>query len=234
MRNYLIAFGQRVQAGHHQMGRWAWPVWATSLAGAVVLLNLFVVVPGPGGIRAAADMPVATLVYDMRDRPVFSIFKEQRTTVTLGEISPHMILAVLAVEDERFFQHPGIDVWRIGGAAVANLKRGALVQGGSTITQQLARKTFLNDNKTLWRKARERVLAVRLERAFSKIEILEMYLNRIYFGRGFYGIEAAALPRRMSRCFAISPCCCRSSSGISRRWRCCRGWPTASSSAPCS
>jgi penicillin-binding protein 1A len=174
------------------MGRWAWPVWATSLAGAVVLFNLFVVVPGPGGIRAAADMPVATLVYDMRDRPVFSIFKEQRTTVTLGEISPHMILAVLAVEDERFFQHPGIDVWRIGGAAVANLKRGALVQGGSTITQQLARKTFLNDNKTLWRKAREMVLAVRLERAFSKIEILEMYLNRIYFGRGFYGIEAAA------------------------------------------
>jgi penicillin-binding protein 1A len=107
-----------------------------------------------------------------------------------------MLHAVLAIEDERFFKHHGIDPWRIGGAALANLKHGQIVQGGSTITQQLARKTFLNDGTTSWqkwvRKAREVVLAVRLETAFSKDEILTMYLNRIYFGRGYYGIEAAA------------------------------------------
>jgi penicillin-binding protein 1A len=141
-------------------------------------------------------MPVSTLVYDMKDRPVFNIFTEHRMLVDLNEISPYMLHAVLAIEDERFFKHNGIDPWRIGGAAVANLKQGQIVQGGSTITQQLARKTFLNDGKTAWekwfRKAREVVLAVRLETAFSKDEILTMYLNRIYFGRGYYGIEAAA------------------------------------------
>lgn len=169
-----------------------WATWAAVAAVAVVAINLFFVVPGSGGIRAAAEMPVSTLVYDYRDRPVFNIFTEHRTTVTLADISPHVIRGVLAVEDERFYTHSGIDVWRIAGAAVANLKQGGLVQGGSTITQQLARKTFLNDRKSFWRKAREAVLAVRLERAFSKDEILEMYLNRIYFGRGFHGIEAAA------------------------------------------
>ncbi|HQX81603.1 MAG TPA: PBP1A family penicillin-binding protein [Vicinamibacterales bacterium] len=192
MRSYLVAFGQRVRITHHRLGRWAWPVWVSSSAVAVVLFNLLLVVPGPGGIRSAANMPVSTLVYDMRDRPVFNIFREHRTLVGLNQISPHMLRAVLAVEDERFYRHHGIDLWRMGGAAVANFKQRAIVQGGSTITQQLARKTFLNDNKTIWRKAREIVLAVRLEWVFSKDEILEMYLNRIYFGRGFYGIEAAA------------------------------------------
>jgi len=177
---------------HRRLGRWAWPAWALGSVSSVLLFNLLFVVPGPGGIRTAADMPVATLVYDMRDQPVFSIFRERRTPVGLSDVSPLMIRAVLAVEDERFYQHHGIDVWRMGGAMLANLKRGDLAQGGSTITQQLARKTFLNDNKTLWRKAREIVLAIRLEWAFSKDEILEMYLNRIYFGRGFYGIEAAS------------------------------------------
>lgn len=174
------------------MGRWAWPAWALTVVVAVAGINLVFVVPGPGGIRSAAEMPVSTLVYDLRDRPVFSIFKEHRTTVGLKDISPHIVRAVLAVEDERFYSHGGIDVRRIVGAAVANLKQGELAQGGSTITQQLARKTFLTDQKSFWRKAREIVLAVRLEWAFSKDEILEMYLNRIYFGRGFYGIEAAA------------------------------------------
>jgi penicillin-binding protein 1A len=158
----------------------------------VVAINLFFIVPGPGGIRSAAEMPVSTLVFDQRDKPVFSIFREHRTTVALKDISPHVIRAVIATEDERFYQHWGVDTRRLAGAALVNLKQGEFAQGGSTITQQLARKTFLTDQKSLWRKAREMVLAVRLEWAFSKDEILEMYLNRIYFGRGFYGIEAAA------------------------------------------
>jgi|FLOH01.1.fsa_nt_gi 1A family penicillin-binding protein len=196
LRHRLHTFGQRLYGRlrrvHTRFGRWAVPAWAATAIIVVLFINLFFVVPGAGGIRSAADMPVATLVYDMRDRPAFSIFREQRTTVELSDISPLMIRAVLAVEDERFYEHHGVDLWRIGGAALANMKRGSLAQGGSTITQQLARKTFLNDRKTLWRKAREVVLAVRLEWAFSKDEILAMYLNRIYFGRGFYGIEAAS------------------------------------------
>lgn len=192
IRPFLHTIRLKVSVLHARLGRWAIPVWAASAMVAAALFVLLFVVPGPGGIRSAANMPVSTLVYDLRDRPVFSIFKEHRTTVGLKDISPHMIRAVLAVEDERFYQHHGIDIWRMGGAAIANLKQVRFAQGGSTITQQLARKTFLNDNKTPWRKAREIVLAVRLEWAFSKDEILEMYLNRIYFGRGFYGIEAAA------------------------------------------
>lgn len=183
---------RRIGAMHQRLGRWAWPAWTALTGFLVVVINLFFIVPGPGGIRSAAEMPVSTLIYDLRDRPVFSIFKEHRTTVRLTDISPHVIRAVLAIEDERFYEHRGIDVRRIAGAALANLRQGELAQGGSTITQQLARKTFLTDHKSFWRKAREIVLAVRLEWAFSKDEILEMYLNRIYFGRGFYGIEAAA------------------------------------------
>lgn len=184
---------QHVEAAHQRLGRWAWPTWLTSAAVTVIAITLVVVGPGPGGIRAAADMPVSTLVYDMHDQPVFNIFREHRTTVALADMSPHVIRAVLAVEDERFYSHGGIDVRRIIGAAMANFKQGELAEGGSTITQQLARKAFLTDRKSFRRKAREAVLAVRLEWAFSKDAILEMYLNRIYFGRGFYGIEAAAL-----------------------------------------
>lgn len=186
------ALGRQGRALHQRLGRWAWPAWTTAAALVVAAITFLVSAPGQGGIRAAARMPVSTLVYDMRDRPVFNIFREHRTPVALDAISPHLIRAVLAVEDERFYTHRGIDLRRVAGAALANLRRGELAQGGSTITQQLARKTFLSDRKSFLRKAREMVLAVRLERAFSKDEILEMYLNRIYFGRGFYGIEAAA------------------------------------------
>src|SRR5688572_30256074 len=196
MRTYLNVFGNRVKELHHRLGRWAWPAWAASGLVAALFINLFLVVPGPGGIGSARKMPVSTLVYDMRDRPVFNIFTEHRMLVGLNEISPYMLHAVLAIEDERFFKHKGIDPWRIGGAAVANLKEGQIVQGGSTITQQLARKSFLTDGTTSWqkwfRKTREVILAARLEMAFSKDEILTMYLNRIYFGRGYYGIEPAA------------------------------------------
>jgi 1A family penicillin-binding protein len=192
IREQLLILGQHLRARHQRLGRWAWPTWAASVLLTVVAINLFLIVPGPGGIRSAAEMPISTLVYDHRDRPVFSIFKEHRTTVTLKDISPVVIKAVLAVEDDLFYSHYGINVRRMLGATVANVRQGELAQGGSTITQQLARKSFLTDEKSFWRKAREIVLAVKLEWAFSKDEILEMYLNRIYFGRGFHGIEAAA------------------------------------------
>ncbi len=106
---------------------------------------------------------------------------------------PHaMTAAMIAVEDRRFYSHPGVDPIGIARAAVTNFNAGHNVQGASTITQQLARNVFLTSNKTFARKGREIVLALALERKFTKEALLELYLNRVYFGGGAYGIDAAA------------------------------------------
>jgi len=107
-------------------------------------------------------------------------------------IDPDLVAAVLAVEDRRFFSHEGVDVVALGRAFMANLMAGRVVQGGSTITQQLAKNLFLGPERTFTRKARELVLAFRLEHAFTKREILALYLNRVYFGAGAWGVDAAA------------------------------------------
>jgi penicillin-binding protein 1A len=112
--------------------------------------------------------------------------------VPIDMLPRHLVHAVLATEDRRFFSHPGIDLFGIGRAALANLRAGHVVQGGSTITQQLAKNIILNSERTLWRKLAELVLALWLETRLSKPDILELYLNRVYFGAGAYGVEAAA------------------------------------------
>ncbi|MDX9820660.1 MAG: PBP1A family penicillin-binding protein [Syntrophales bacterium] len=121
---------------------------------------------------------------------------ESRRPVPLSAISPLLQKAVIASEDARFYSHVGIDFLAIGRAFMTNLNEGRFAQGGSTITQQLAKNFFLSPKKTLWRKVREAELALLLELRFSKRQILEMYLNKIYFGqeglRGIYGIEEAA------------------------------------------
>ncbi len=108
------------------------------------------------------------------------------------EIPPIMRDAMIAVEDRRFRMHPGVDVLGIGRAVMVRVERGRWVQGGSTITQQLARNIFLTNSRTFGRKIREGILALALERRFSKDQILELYLNRVYFGGGAYGIDAAS------------------------------------------
>lgn len=113
--------------------------------------------------------------------------------VTVDELPAFLIDAVLAVEDRRFYDHPGIDVIGLGRAMVANLRAGRVVQGGSTLTQQLAKNLFLSPERTVRRKVQEMMLAFWLESQFSKDEILELYLNRVYFGGGAYGVEAASL-----------------------------------------
>lgn len=118
--------------------------------------------------------------------------------VKYNQISPNMIKALVSIEDRRFYKHPGIDIIRIGGAFVSNLKAGHIVAGGSTITQQLAGMAMLDrSEKSYTRKIQEAVLAMRLERHYSKQDIITAYLNRVYFGIGnsgmnCYGIEAAA------------------------------------------
>jgi penicillin-binding protein 1A len=149
--------------------------------------------PDEAALRRIGAMSRATTIVDAHDRPVFTIFKEQRIEVPLSRVSPHVVNAIVAVEDQRFFDHGGVDVIRIGGALWRNLRDGWGTQGGSTITQQLARQSFLTREKTLRRKLREVVVSARLETRFSKEQILEFYLNKVYFGDGLYGVEAASL-----------------------------------------
>jgi penicillin-binding protein 1A len=137
-------------------------------------------------------MPQASTLYDVNNRAVFTIFREYRIELPLARVSPHLRKAVIAFEDQRFEDHQGVDVFRIFGAAWADLRQGRAAQGGSTITQQLARQSFLSREKKLWRKAREIALAIRIEGMYTKDEILELYLNKVYFGDGLYGAEAAA------------------------------------------
>ncbi|MBX9776482.1 MAG: penicillin-binding protein [Xanthobacteraceae bacterium] len=113
-------------------------------------------------------------------------------TLTLKEMPPYLPKAFLAIEDHRFYSHFGVDPIGLMRAATANLMRRGVAQGGSTLTQQLAKNLFLTQERTFARKLQELVLALWLERKFSKTEILELYLNRVYFGAGAYGIDAAA------------------------------------------
>jgi 1A family penicillin-binding protein len=148
--------------------------------------------PDRDSIRGIGDMAQSTTIYDASDRPVFTIFKEQRIEVPLEKVSRNLIAAVVSVEDQRFFDHSGVDAIRVGAAVLRNVQAGRRAEGGSTITQQLARQSFLSRDKTYRRKLKEILLATYIESLYSKQEILELYLNKVYFGDGLYGVEAAA------------------------------------------
>jgi 1A family penicillin-binding protein len=149
--------------------------------------------PDSEAVRTVGMMARATTIVDVQGRHAFTIFQEQRLHVSLDKMSPQLVRAVLAAEDQRFYRHGGFDLIRVVAAGLNNLWAGRAEQGGSTITQQLARLAFLTPDKTFRRKLQEVVVAIRLERAFSKDEILELYLNKAYFGDGLYGVEAASL-----------------------------------------
>jgi penicillin-binding protein 1A len=136
--------------------------------------------------------PQTTIVYDRQNRPVFSFFIEQRVNVPLDRVSPRMIDALLSVEDRRFYGHHGLDPRRIVKAAWRNWRAGRILEGGSTLTQQLARLEQLSPSRTIERKIREMAIAIRLEERYSKQQILTAYLNAVYFGDGYYGVEAAS------------------------------------------
>ncbi|HUP41310.1 MAG TPA: PBP1A family penicillin-binding protein [Vicinamibacterales bacterium] len=148
--------------------------------------------PGKEELREIAEVAEGTTIFDAHDRPIFSIPTQHRVEIELARMSPHLKNAVIAVEDTRFYDHDGIDSIRIIGAVLKDLRTGRAAEGASTITQQLARVSFLTRDKTLRRKIREAILAQQIERMYSKEEILEIYLNKVYFGDGLYGVEAAA------------------------------------------
>ena len=133
-----------------------------------------------------------TQIYSDEDEKVAEFYIEKRIMIPLEDIPLALKQATLAVEDSNFYYHFGIDPKAIFRAFITNLKAGHVVEGGSTITQQLTKTLFLSRERTLPRKIREAILSVRLELVFTKDEILEMYLNQIYYGHGSYGVEAAS------------------------------------------
>lgn len=134
-----------------------------------------------------------SIIYDGQSDVVTRLHGVQdRTWVSISELQPSTVYAFISAEDARFFEHEGVDVIRIAGAIVADIKAGSYVQGASTISQQLIKLSHLTSEKTISRKAEEAALAYEMERQYSKGDILEMYLNYVYFGGGYYGIEAAA------------------------------------------
>lgn len=136
---------------------------------------------------------MTSIIYDGQSDVVTRLHGVQdRTWVSISELQPSTVYAFISAEDARFFEHEGVDVIRIAGAVVADIKAGSYVQGASTISQQLIKLSHLTSEKTISRKAEEAALAYEMERQYSKEDILEMYLNYVYFGGGYYGIEAAA------------------------------------------
>ncbi|HXT66314.1 MAG TPA: PBP1A family penicillin-binding protein [Nitrospiraceae bacterium] len=135
---------------------------------------------------------LVTQVYSSDQRLIGQFFIERRILTPVGDIPEGLRRAVVAVEDVRFFEHPGLDYIGMARAAWTNLRRGGKVEGASTITQQLARSLFLSSERTFDRKVRELILAYKMELVLTKEQILELYLNQIYFGQGAYGVASAA------------------------------------------
>jgi len=165
-------------------------VWGT-LALAVVLLWFARDLPRPEAALDAARRP--SLALEDRTGHVFATFGDVvGEPLRLSDLPPYLPAAVVAVEDRRFWHHPGIDPIGLARAAWTNLVAGHVVQGGSTITQQVAKNLFLTNARTFRRKVQELLLTLWLEHKFSKREILEIWLNRVYLGSGAWGVDAAA------------------------------------------
>ena len=147
--------------------------------------------PSPEQI-ASIQAPVKTTVFDVRGRVLLEFYRENRSTGPLKSIPRHLVNATLSTEDRNYYRHWGVDLWGVARAAITDVMHMRRTQGGSTITQQLARNLFLTHERSFTRKLKEVALAIELERNYSKDQILEMYFNQIYFGEGAYGVEAAA------------------------------------------
>lgn len=156
-----------------------------------VLLALSANLPSPKALKDWKP-PEATVIYDYKGRPFGDIALQRRYYVSLDKIPAHTRYAFISAEDKNFYKHFGVDPIAILRALIVNISRKDIRQGGSTITQQLARNLFLTPERSLTRKIKEALLAIKIEREFSKDKILELYLNYIYLGQGAYGVEAAS------------------------------------------
>jgi penicillin-binding protein 1A len=136
--------------------------------------------------------PTITTVYSDDNRKIGEFFKERRVVVSLAQMPQMLLEAFIAAEDSRFYKHKGVDFLSILRAMFKNIEAGSIVQGGSTITQQVTKSFLLTPEKNFTRKIKEAILAYRIDKSFTKEEVLYLYLNQIYLGHGAYGVEAAA------------------------------------------
>ncbi|MDT8900988.1 transglycosylase domain-containing protein [Anaeroselena agilis] len=177
--------------------------WLTVAAIAIIVFIVMITGAGLGFLTASIHtMPslngeirpaASSQIFDINGRLITTIHSvENRLPVPLSKMPKDLQNAFVATEDARFYQHIGVDPRAILRAVFANIVGGGVSEGGSTITQQLARNALLSQEQTLKRKIQEAVLAVQIERQYTKAEILELYLNQIYFGQGAYGVQAAA------------------------------------------
>jgi penicillin-binding protein 1A len=153
-----------------------------------LFINLSNALPKVGNFEA----PEATIIYSSDNVILGRIYREDRTNVPLNDIPKNLRNATVAIEDRRFYKHSGIDMKGVARAIWQNLRGQRMAQGGSTITQQLARNVYLTQRKTINRKVQEAVLAILMERSFTKQKILELYLNQVYYGSGAFGVQAAS------------------------------------------
>ena len=181
----------------------AWRWWQISL---IATLTLVLAIGGSSGVAlwyVSRDLPsldalqtyqpsLVSRVYSDDRQVVGQFYVERRLLTPLVDVPQTLVQAVISVEDARFFEHPGLDIIGILRAGWTNLRRGGKVEGASTITQQLTRSLFLSPERTYGRKFKELILAYKMELVLSKEQILELYLNQIYFGQGAYGVAAAA------------------------------------------
>lgn len=195
--NETLRGGQRPSSA--RLGRPSWLVSAALrlLAAFIVLafgwfatMMVYYWIKFPDPMAATSKAPIIRIL--ARDGSLIAERGAAHPYMPLELIPPHVVEAVVAIEDRRFYEHTGVDVSGLMRAALANLRAGRYAQGGSTLTQQLAKNMYLSPERTLLRKLEELSLAVWLELRLEKREILELYLNQVYFGSGAYGIEAAA------------------------------------------
>lgn len=199
-KNYTSRMEKRQQ--RKKKGKKSW--WKKLLLGFCIAFVLMMVV----GVVSVAVMihdapklnadnlqfPQSTRIYDEDGEQIDTLFHEEnRINVSIDDVPEKVQNAILSIEDKRFYDHKGIDIRRLAGAAVSNFKNGWGAEGGSTLTQQVIKRTVLTPEKTLKRKVQEAWLALKLERKYSKEEILELYLNNVYFGHGAYGIKTASV-----------------------------------------
>lgn len=135
---------------------------------------------------------ITSRVYSDAGRPLAEFYVEKRTPVSISDVPDRLFQALIATEDVRFYRHRGLDIRGIARAMYRNIRAGRIIEGGSTLTQQLAKVLFLTPERSYNRKLKEMVLALKIEQRYTKKEILSLYLNQIYFGSGAYGVEAAA------------------------------------------
>jgi penicillin-binding protein 1A len=190
---------RRVRAGQSRQQRRAWPTLRRLLFGPLGLVLLiagliwYLSLDLADVTRGPLDERQPEITLQDRGGVTFASFGDRYGEyLTLDQISPWLPKAVIAVEDRRFYQHPGIDPIGIGRAFVRNIQAGRVVQGGSTISQQLAKLAFLTPERSLMRKVKEALYTLWIEARLDKAEILELYLNRVYLGNGAYGADAAA------------------------------------------